>query len=209
MVIFILSIVTLIIGKFIYDSYFSDNTDKNWEKFKKANPHRAAVIDNSKGFNMNPIAKIRTDGYYIGKHSGRNFNGDSYTVNILFFFNKNGIVEYEDTNDLLNWEKENSDEILKEYIIDFNEINEIDLSPRATHYEINKGGILMKFYDPEDYSNINAEEPQVYDEWSGSVIHNGLILSFERSNFNVAYKGYTKQSILKDLKFDFVSINFN
>ena len=67
MIYYILSIVLIFICKFIYDSFLTNNTEKNWEKYKQDNPHKAIAVENSKGFNMNPNAEIRTDGYYLSK----------------------------------------------------------------------------------------------------------------------------------------------
>ncbi|GAB2601435.1 hypothetical protein [Spirosoma areae] len=40
-------------GKFIYDTYITDNTDKNWEKYQKNNPESAAGIEGNRGLNFN------------------------------------------------------------------------------------------------------------------------------------------------------------
>lgn len=44
-VILILIIVVFIIGKFIYDTYLTDNTEKNWETYRQTNPEDASRID--------------------------------------------------------------------------------------------------------------------------------------------------------------------
>ncbi|GLU56115.1 hypothetical protein Dfri01_55760 [Dyadobacter frigoris] len=49
----ILGIIFLIvIGKFIYDTYFSNNTEKRWEEYKKENPERAYEVERNTGLNV-------------------------------------------------------------------------------------------------------------------------------------------------------------
>ena len=43
--IFIALIVVFVLGKFIYDTYLTDNTEKNWEKYRQSNPEDAAKLD--------------------------------------------------------------------------------------------------------------------------------------------------------------------
>ncbi|PKG52912.1 hypothetical protein [Olleya sp. 1-3] len=41
-------VVLIVIGKFIYDSYLSNNTEERWQEYKKTNPHRARRVEASK-----------------------------------------------------------------------------------------------------------------------------------------------------------------
>ena len=208
MVYLFLSIVILIIGKFVYDSFLTNNTEKNWEKYKKENPHKAIVIENSKGLNMNPNAEIRTDGYYLSKYETLNYNEEPFTNHFVLNFTKKGFVAIGEIEDINEWKKENTNESLKEGIIEVNELNEIDYSPEVTKFYIKNGGINMKFFDPEDFSNEDINNLQSYDEWYGTIIHNGLLLSFDRAYFNNALAEYVKENQIKNLKFDFKQVFF-
>ena len=42
---FIALIVVFVLGKFIYDTYLTDNTEKNWEKYRQTNPEDASKLD--------------------------------------------------------------------------------------------------------------------------------------------------------------------
>ena len=208
MVYLFLSIVILIIGKFVYDSFLTNNTEKNWEKYKKENPHKAIVIENSKGLNMNPNAEIRTDGYYISKYETLNYKGEPFTIHFYLIFNKKGFVVFGEIEDINEWIKKNTNESIKEAIIEFNELNENDYSSQVRKFYIKNGGINMKFFDPEDFSNEDINNLQSYDEWYGTIIHNGLILSFDRAYFNIVLAEYVKENRIKNLKFDFKQVFF-
>ncbi len=41
-------VIVFIIIKFIYDSYLTNNTEENWQEFKKSDPETAHKIENSK-----------------------------------------------------------------------------------------------------------------------------------------------------------------
>lgn len=45
-------IFLIVIGKFVYDTYMSNNTEKNWKKFKDSYPEKAAQIQNNSGLNF-------------------------------------------------------------------------------------------------------------------------------------------------------------
>ncbi|MEJ8758460.1 hypothetical protein WG947_15710 [Pontibacter sp. H259] len=59
MLAFIGLIALVILGKFIYDTYLTNNTDRDWENFKVSEPEKAARIERNKilDFNTNPNLK--------------------------------------------------------------------------------------------------------------------------------------------------------
>jgi hypothetical protein len=209
MVYFILTIVLVVIFKFIYDSFLTNNTEKNWEKYKQENPHKAIAIENSKGLNINPNATIRTDGYYLSNFSGTDYNGYSFTMHFFLIFTKKGFVGFDDIEDIVQWKRENTNETLKEAIFEIDEIDKIENSPTLTKYSISNGGISMKFFDLNLSENsIEIQNPKLYDEWYGSIIHNGLVLSMDRAYFSEALGDYTKDNLVKNLKFEFIQVKF-
>ena len=157
---------------------------------------------------MNPNAEIRTDGYYLSKYETLDYNGEPFTIHFFLNFTKKGFVAIGEIEDINEWKKENTNESLKESIIEVNELNEIDYSPEVTKFYIKNGGINMKFFDPEDFSNEDINNLQSYDEWYGTIIHNGLLLSFDRAYFNNALAEYVKENQIKNLKFDFKQVFF-
>ena len=115
-------------------------------------------------------------------------------VATFLIFIKNGFVGFEEIEDIAEWRKNNTNEAFKNTIQEINKVNEIECSPTLTKYHIKNGGINMKFFDPDDYSNDDTENLLEYDEWYGSIIHNGLILSFDKSYFNNALGDYVKEN---------------
>ena len=208
MIYIFLSLILIIIFKFVYDSFLTNNTEKNWENYKKENPHKAKVIEHSKGFNINPDAKIRTDGYYLSKYETLDFNYEPFTIYFFLNFTKKGFVAIGEIEDINEWKTNNTNDSLKEGIIEVNKLDKIDFTPEVTKFYIKNGGINMKFYDPEDSSNEDIRNIKSLNEWYGSILHNGLILSFDKSYFNYSLSDYVKENQIKNLKFDFVQINF-
>lgn len=48
MITIIIIIIVIVLGKFIYDSYLTNNTEERWEEYKKIDPDNARRIDTSK-----------------------------------------------------------------------------------------------------------------------------------------------------------------
>ena len=207
MIYLILSAVILLLAKFIYDSFLTNNTEKNWDAYKKSNPNQAIVLETNSPFNLNTKATLRTDGYYLTYHKGKDYEGKFYTIPLLFVFNNKGLVAFcedDQANAIITSEVEN----LKEQLIAIDLIEDIEISTSTSKYETRNGAIWMQFFDPSEYSNTLGDEILVYNEWKGTILHNGLLLTFSLAGYDSSLKEYTKQKVLKDLKFDFVQINF-
>lgn len=56
---FIGIIALFIIGKFIYDTFFTDRTEKNWNQYKQSNPEDAARIERNRGLDLSTKSKSR------------------------------------------------------------------------------------------------------------------------------------------------------
>lgn len=207
MIYLILSAVILLFAKFIYDSFLTNNTEKNWDAYKKSNPNQAIVLETNGAFNLKTKASLRTDGYYLAYHKGIDFEEKPCTIPLIFIFTNKKLVAFcedEQANEIISSKLEN----LKEQLIAVDLIEDIEISLNTSKYEIENGGIWMQFFDPNDYSNTSGDEILAYNEWKGTILHNGLLLTFSQAGYSNALKDYTKQIILKDLKFDFVQINF-
>jgi hypothetical protein len=210
MIYLILSAVMLIVGKFIYDTFLTNNTEKNWDAYKKSNPHGSIVSEHSNAFNLNTNAKLRTDGYYLSVFNGTDYNGDIFKIFFIMFFTKNGFVAIDEFEDLENYMALNKNDF-KQVLIDADLVLEADIASGIVKYQIKNGGISMQFYDPNEYSNLDLKnnsllEPNVFNEWKGTILHNGLLLTFSESFYNEPLKDYTKESRIKDLKFEFTQI---
>lgn len=148
---------------------------------------------------------IRRDGYYISEENSLN--------SFIILFTSKGYVAIQEMEegDILNY----SNDDLVQIISEGEALTDLEISDRLTKYDKNGDDISMKFYDPEDSSNIDPllktpyPEPITYSKWSGKIIPNGLLLDLEKKEFSYALKDYEKRNVVKDLKFKFVPINMN
>lgn len=206
MVYFILAVVILFIGKFIYDSFLTNNTEKNWDVYKKSNPNQARVLETNSAFNLNTKATIRTDGYYLANFKGKNKEGQ-YSIPFLLIFTSNGLVVF--------FEDDNADDFvnagvqkIKEQLIESDSVKDCEPNLQASKYEIKDGAVSMFFYDSSEFSNRMDDEIRTYNKWEGTILNNGLLLNFIQAGYSGSLNEYTSEIVLKDLKFDFVQIKF-
>ena len=66
----------------------------------------------------------------------------------------------------------------------------------------------MKFFDRNEFANNDINFPRVYNEWYGTILNNGLLLSFDYSYFSYALSEYEKSNLFKNVKFDFIKCKF-
>lgn len=52
-------IFLLVIAKFVYDTYLSNNTEKRWEEYRQENPERAYQVERNTGLNLGTSASAR------------------------------------------------------------------------------------------------------------------------------------------------------
>ena len=65
---FVLIIILIIIGAFIYDTYLTNNTEENFEKYRKSDPIGAAKIERPKtAEQFNDLVEAVSDEYDIEK----------------------------------------------------------------------------------------------------------------------------------------------
>lgn|SRR5574343_166087 len=161
---------------------------------------------NSEETNKKSDEIIRTDGYYISKFNGA-INNTKESIYYFILFTRNGFVGLMEIEDINKWKINNSDEDIKELILETNKVNEVKNPQILAKYKLNKGQIQMKFYDSDEYGNDDIENLLVYDEWYGRVINNELVLSLDTSYFSNSLQDYVKENQIRDLKFQFKQIN--
>ena len=188
---------------FVIITYFRGN------KPNMENSPKSAENEKDKGLNLNPSGRIRNDGYYIAKFEGLSEFNEMLSIYFFIIFTRNGFVGMLEIEDINEWKMNNSDENIKELILETNKINEVKNPQILAKYELKDGEIRMKFYDPDEYANDDIENLLVYNEWYGTIINNGLILSFDKAYFNNALQDYVKENQIKNLKFQFKQIDLN
>lgn len=145
------------------------------------------------------VNKISTNGYYIANYRGvsEEFNTD-YDLYYMIMFNAHGVVAFVETED-------SPYKISVEEFNDFLTCQEFDLFENFTNYELENNNIKMKFYTSNrPMSETNKEiDPNQFRLWEGTVVGNGMILSFCTSNFNYTLDKYIIDYYFKDLKFKF------
>ena len=190
------------IALFVVIPYFRRN------KPDKDNLPKSGENNNSKRHNINSNVMIRTDGYYLGKITKPNLDNVMTTLHFLLIFTKKGFVCYQEIEDIIEWRKYNSNDSIRDGIIEINKIQEIEINPYLTNFKVKNEEITMKFFDIEDFANDDVQEPRVYNEWYGSILEEGLLLSFDYSYFSYALSEYEKSNLFKNVKFDFIKCKF-
>lgn len=207
-ILYIISILAIaLIGKFIYDSYLTDNTDKIWKNYKLQNPQKAIVLENSSPFNFNTKAEIRSDGFYQSQYEVSNHSGDKVILPCIFILNPFGLIaQYrnEDAEDFLDA----TDAEITDLIVEMNSVENCEVTKETTKYVVKNGLISMFFYDSNEYPSENIDDVFVYIKWEGTVIHNGLILSAYKKEYDRIAKDYVEEIVFTNLKFDFKSVEF-
>jgi len=80
---FVAIIVIIIILKFIYDTYLTDNTESRYRDYKST------------------VFGIRTDGVYMFKQKGTSTWGEKFIITHILMFNAHGFVTYIEEEDNL------------------------------------------------------------------------------------------------------------
>ncbi|WP_396143643.1 hypothetical protein [Flavobacterium sp.] len=174
---------------------------------KKPNEEISSKLEEDKKTKNNTNGKIRTDGYYISKYEALTEFNEIILIHFFIIFTKNGLVGLLEIEDYDEWRMNNSDEDIKELILESSKITEIKNPQISAKYKLKDGQIRMKFFDPDDYSNSDLENILNYDKWYGSIINNALVLSFDKAYFNDALQDYVVENQIKNLKFQFKQLN--
>lgn len=194
-----LVVVLFSIVLFVIIPYFRRN---------KPNQEHSSKSEESKNKkNSNPSKKIRTDGYYISRYEALNEFNETASIYFFIIFTKNGFVGLLEIEDYNEWKINNSDEDIKELILETNKVNEIKNPQILAKYKLKDEQISMKFYDPDDYSNSDLENILNYNKWYGKIINNDLVLSFDKAYFNDALQDYVIENQINNLRFQFKQLN--
>ncbi|WP_026932800.1 hypothetical protein [Christiangramia echinicola] len=181
----------------------------NESSSNQENPSTKNNIGDSSARNSLYKYDLRRDGYYLASIN----KGVDNPIYYVMFFTSKGFVGYQELDEFDDSELTNED--YQQIIAEGEALDEIEISNNLTKYKKRGADIFMKFYNPEEYSNIDPiekvpyEEPNVYNKWSGQVIPGGLLLDLETSTFNYSLKNYSKEKPIKNLKFKFVPISMN
>ena len=167
---------------------------------------KPSTKSNSTKSNKKP--PLRRDGYYLASIKNSQFE----PLYFVMFFTSKGFVAVQELEEFKD--SDLTEEDYRQILAEGEALEEVETSNNLTRYKIRDNKISMKFYDPKDSSNqdlekVPYEEPYIYNEWSGKIIPNGLLLDLEVSRFNSALKDYTQKKLINNLKFRFVPISMN
>ena len=107
------------IALFVVIPYFRRN------KSDKENLPKSEEDDKTKRLILNSNVTIRTDGYYISKFEDLSNTNKKESIYFFMIFTRNGFVGLKEIEDINEWKMYNSDEDLKELILETNKINEV------------------------------------------------------------------------------------
>jgi hypothetical protein len=174
--------------KFIYDTFLTTNTSRNWAKYQSAFPHEAAVIENNNGLNFKTDFKPKTNGYYTCNLSGRSPEGFPFQLTEMFIFNDLGyVVRFEMEGEPVALNREQGVVLLRE----LQGISEA--SEECAKFKWNDGKISIRFDEGSLYG----------EEFVGSVLQNGLLLTRLLHNYNEILERPTTKTTLVDMRFTF------
>jgi len=187
---FIGLIALFIVGKFIYDTYLTNNTERDWQEYKRANPHEANVLESNEGLNFKTDYKVRKDGIYVHRHAGVSQYGQAFKITMFLIFNNKNRVFKSDIEGFPEIDKSGTRELLQELS------EQTELNSNCTEYFCEKGQITMKFMNSSTHG----------EEYSGSIIKDGLILTRKVHYWDEMQKGPNTRLSLQDMKFEFIKV---
>lgn len=172
--------------------------------FRKSEDNKESTSKLEKEINSKET--IRTDGYYLSRYVAKNNFNINQELYFFLFFTKNGFAGLMEIEDIEEWKNNNSDNDIKEIILETNKLIENKNPHILAKYDLKNNELKIKYYDPDDISNDDISNLLVYSEWYGTVLNDGLLLSLDIAYFNNALQDYVKENQLKNLKFKFCKI---
>ncbi|HEY9184327.1 MAG TPA: hypothetical protein VIM94_03275 [Salegentibacter sp.] len=173
------------------------------------NPSTKSNTSDSSIRNSAQKPALRRDGYYLASIKTE----DNKPLFFVLFFTSKGFVAYQELEEFDD--SELTPEDYKQILAEGEALDEIEISNNLSKFYKKGADLSMKFYNPEESSNIDPiekvpyEEPNVYTKWSGEIINDGLLLDLEVRGFNSSLKNYSEEKLIKNLKFEFIPISMN
>ena len=179
---FVAIIVILIILKFIYDSYLTDNTESRYQDYKST------------------VFGIRTDGLYMFKQKGTSTWGEKFLITHILMFNSHGLATRIVQEGMFNPQKADINQI----VLEFSTITTEDEGCVRYVKKGNKLEIIFngnKFPDRKMWieKNLGAKILR------GRVDHNNLHLDLESIYFDETIGAPKSHKDLNNEKFAFFS----
>ncbi|WP_431133680.1 hypothetical protein [Psychroserpens mesophilus] len=206
----IVIIVLIVIGKFIYDSYLTNNTEKRWEEHKNMNsinvPETKITYNDIKPFN-----NVRIDGYYVHNYKGLDIYNNSFEIiQLLLFLDDKYVCLIEPESYLVT-----TDERMKVFMSKLKESIKIIKSDEYNHlddslgtYQVDNNKIEIKFFNPKDENNSDINNPKVYKKLYGSIQKDKLVLNQLDRIYDYSIGNFREAEIelLKGSKFIYSSL---
>ena len=177
---FIAIVIILIIIKFIYDSYLTNNTESRYQDYKST------------------VYGMRTDGVYMFKQKGTSTWGEKFLITHILIFNANGFVTYVEQEGNVNLKKGD----IKDIVLELSTATDKDDSCVRYLKKGNKLDIVFrgnKFPDRKTWieKNIGAKI------FIGGVDHNNLHFTFENIYFDETIGAPKSHKYFNNEKFSF------
>ena len=177
---FVAFIIILIILKFIYDSYLTNNTESRYQDYK------------------NTVYGIRTDGVYMFQQKGTSTWGEKFIITHALMFNNHGFVTHSELLGKVNLTKGD----IKELILEFSSVTAKDDSCVRYVKKDNEIEIIFngnKFPDRKIWIEKNLEA-KIFRGWAD---HNNLHLTFENIYFDETIGAPKRHKYFNNEKFSF------
>lgn len=133
---------------------------------------------------------VRTDGLYQFRYEGISLYGEPFKLTMWLLFNKKNRAFKEEAEGFPQVDHETVRESLKE----IREITETD--SYCTEYYCDKGKISMKFMNSTTHG----------EEYSGSIIKNGLLLTRRIHYFDETLGRQNIEVSLENMQFSFIPV---
>ena len=165
---FIAIIILIIILKFIFDTYLTNNTESRYNQYKST------------------VFGIRADGIYYFKHKGISIYKEKFIIHHVLVFNSHGLVTYAELDDRDGsqlFSSENKITFIDSLVTESNKISQqeegfVQYKKKGNKLEIIFNG--NRYPKKENWMDRNLGA----NIFRGNLDHNNLILSYENIYFD-------------------------
>tara|TARA_B100000787_G_scaffold106446_1_gene78991 strand:+ start:1286 stop:1864 length:579 start_codon:yes stop_codon:yes gene_type:complete len=190
---FIAIVIILIILKFIYDSYLTNNTESRYQDYKST------------------VYGMRTDGFYVFKQKATSTWGEKLLLNHILIFNANGFVIYIEQDP--NLREFPSSKGIKDLVLEFSKVTDKDDSVTIEKWGkscvryLKKGNKLDIVFDGNKFPDRKTwiEKNMGAKIFRGTVDHNNLYLTFENIYFDQTIGSPKSHKYFNNKKFSFLN----